>query len=196
MYNKTVLKILEQIYINPGIHKRKLSKHLKIGMPSVDYALKKIDKLLKKQKSGNQINFNLNYSKENLTSALYVVEYFRFEKLPLKIKLSIRDFLRELKEKPIIAILFGSYARGNFTKDSDIDILLVYQIIENVRYIENTAKKISMKTNTKINPVYLDYDSFKESFHNPTKEFFKNLKKDKILLTGIEWWRQLIDEEA
>ena len=53
-----------------------------------------------------------------------------------------------------------------------------------------------MKTNTQLNPVYLNYQEFKESFHNPTKEFFKNLKKDKLILIGIEWWRQLIYEEA
>ena len=53
-----------------------------------------------------------------------------------------------------------------------------------------------MKTNTQLNPVYLGYQEFKESFHNPTKEFFKKLKKDKIILIGIEWWRQLTDEEA
>ena len=53
-----------------------------------------------------------------------------------------------------------------------------------------------MRTNTKINSVYLDYEVFKESFHNPTKNFFKNIRKDKIILIGLEWWRQLKDEEA
>ena len=41
--------------------------------------------------------------------------------------------------------------------------------------IENTAKKISMKTNTQLNLVYLGYKEFKQSFHDPTKEFFKKL---------------------
>lgn len=196
MYDKTETRILEQIYLKPGIHKRELSKQLKIGMPSVDYALKKIENLLKKQKSGNQINFFLDYSKKELTPMLYEVEYSRFDKLPAKIKLSIKDFLEELKEKPIISIIFGSYAKGDYTKNSDIDILLVFQKLENEEQIENTANKISMRTNTKISPVYLDYKSFKESFHNQTKEFFKNLKKNKIILEGIEWWRQLKNEEA
>ena len=74
--------------------------------------------------------------------------------------------------------------------------LLVFQIIEDTKKIENTAKKISMKTNTQLNPVYLGYKEFKETFHNSIKDFFKKLKKDKIILIGIEWWRQLIDEEA
>lgn len=196
MYDRTEIRILEQIYLNPGIHKRELSKQLKLGMPSIDYGLKKISRLLKQKKSGNQINYFLDYSKDELTPSLGTVEHSRFEKLPTKVKLSINDFLKELEEKPIIAVIFGSYASGNHTKNSDIDILLVFQKIDEYKNIENTAKKISMKTNTQLNSVYLSYQEFKESFHNPTKKFFKNLKKDKIILIGMEWWRQLEYEEA
>lgn len=196
MYDNTCLRVIEQIYINPGIHKRKLSKQLKLSMPSIAYALKKIDKLLNREKSGNQIRYFLNYSKGALTPLLCAVEHSRLEKLPAKIRLAIKDFLKELEEKPIITILFGSYAKGNYTKNSDVDILLVYQTIDNAKNIENTARIVSMRTNTKINTVYLSYNSFKESFHNPTKQFFKNLKKDKIILIGLEWWRQLKDEET
>jgi len=196
MYDKTEIRILEQIYLSPGIHKRELSKQLKLGMPSIDYGLKKISKLIKQKKAGNQINYFLDYSKEELTPSLNTVEYSRFNKLPAKVRLSVNDFLKELEAKPIITVIFGSYARGTYTKKSDIDILLVFQKIEDPKQIENIAKKISMKTNTQLNPVYLGYQEFKESFHNPTKEFFKKLKKDKIILIGIEWWRQLTDEEA
>jgi len=196
MYDKTELRILEQVYLKSGIHKRELSKQLKLGMPSIDYSLRKIDKLLREQRAGNQIKYFLDYSKRALSPMLCAVEFSRLEKLPAKIKLSIEEFIRELKEKPVLAILFGSYAKGNYTKNSDIDILLVFQKIQNERDIENTAKRISMRTNTKINPVYLDYDSFRKSFHNPRKEFFKNLKEDKIILIGIEYWRQLKNEEA
>tara|TARA_Y100000310_G_C20681517_1_gene816238 strand:- start:2661 stop:3251 length:591 start_codon:yes stop_codon:yes gene_type:complete len=196
MYDKTEIRILEQIYLNPGIHKRELSKQLKLGMPSIDYGLKKISKLIKLKKAGNQINYFLDYSKEELTPSLNAVEHSRFEKLPAKVRLSVRDFLNDLKDKPQIVVIFGSYASGTYIKNSDIDILLVFQKIEDSKKIENTAKKISMKTNTQLNPVYLSYKEFKESFHNSTKEFFKKLKKDKIILIGIEWWRQLIDEET
>ena len=196
MYDHTEIKIVGQIYLHPGIHKRELSKRLKLGMPSIDYALEKISKLVKKQKSGNQIKHFLDYSNEGLSPTLSIIEFLRIEELPAKIRLSIRDFLKELEDKPLLAIIFGSYANASYTKDSDIDILLVFQKIEDTKRIENRAKKVSMKTNTQLNPVYLDYNSFKESFHNPTKEFFKKLKKDKIIIVGVEWWRQLQDEEA
>ena len=54
MYDNTALRVLEQIYLNPGMHKRELSRKLKLTMPSIDNSLRKMDKLLKKQKAGNQ----------------------------------------------------------------------------------------------------------------------------------------------
>src|SRR3989344_4424117 len=196
MYDKTEIRILEQMYLHPGIHKRGLSKQLKLGMPSIDYGIKKISKLIKQKKAGNQINYFLDYSKEELSPLLDMVEHSRSERLPAKVRSSVNDLLKELKDKPLIALIFGSYATGAYTKNSDIDILLVFQKIEDSKQIENTAKKISMKTNTQLNPVYLNYKNFRKSFHNQTKEFFKKLKKDKIILIGVEWWRQLTDEEA
>ncbi|MBU3913342.1 MAG: nucleotidyltransferase domain-containing protein [Nanoarchaeota archaeon] len=198
MYDKTEVKIIEQVYLNPGIHKRELSKNLKLGMPSIEYALRKVENLLREQKSGNQIKYFLNYSRKALTPMLYAIEFSRLERLPSKIRLSIQDFLEEAEIKPLIVILFGSYAKGNYTKESDIDVLLVFQKLEkeNDRDIENIAKRISMRTNTKISPVYLEYSIFRESFHNPRKEFFKNLKENKIILVGIEYWRELKNEEA
>lgn len=196
MYDKTELRILEQIYLHPGIHGRELSKRLRLGMPSIDYGLQKISKLIKHRKTGNQINYFLDYSKDELVPLLSAVEHSRFERLPAKVRLSVNDFLKELDEKPVLAVIFGSYASGTYTKSSDIDILLVFQKIEDPKKIENTAKKVGMKTNTQLNPVYLSYPEFRESFHDTTKEFFKKLKKDKLILIGIEWWRQLTDEEA
>ena len=111
MYDKTEIRILEQIYLNPGIHKRELSKQLKLGMPSIDYGLKKISKLIKQKKVGNQINYFLDYSKEMLSSALGTVEHSRFERLPAKVRLSVNDFLKELKNKPVIALIFGLLMR-------------------------------------------------------------------------------------
>lgn len=196
LYDNTELRILEQIYLKPGIHMRALSKQLKLSMPSIGYAIRKINIILKKEKSGNQIKLYIDYSKDTITPSLYSIEYSRFKRLPTKTKLAIRDFLKELKEKPILTIIFGSYAKGNYTMDSDIDILLVFQNIKDIKAIENTAKKIGMRTNTKIAPIYLGYETFKESFHNSSKKFFRDLRKDKIILAGIEWWRLMEDEET
>lgn len=196
MYDNTELMVLETVYLNEGIHKREISRKLKISMPSVDYALKKLDKILKKQKSGNQIKYFLDYSNPALTPLLSSVEHSRIERLPQKVKYAVMDLLKELENKPIIAVIFGSYAAGNYTKLSDVDILLVFQKIDNSKKIENTARKINLRAGIILSPIYIDYHSFTKSFHDPTKDFFRKLKKDKIVVIGMDWWRQLKDEET
>ncbi|HLC46196.1 MAG TPA: nucleotidyltransferase domain-containing protein [Candidatus Nanoarchaeia archaeon] len=108
----------------------------------------------------------------------------------------MHDFLKEMPEKPVIAALFGSYARGNQTKTSDIDLLLVFRQTPDPKSIESVARRVSVRTATALNPIYLGFTEFKDLFHNSTKEFFKNLRKDRLLLIGIEWWRLLEDEES
>jgi predicted nucleotidyltransferase len=125
-----------------------------------------------------------------------MVEYSRFARLPGKIRLATRDFLKDLETKPVIAIIFGSYANYTFSSSSDIDIMLVFQTIKTPKTIEDTAKVINLKTSTKISPVYMAYNEFNRSFHNSASDFFKNLKKNKLILVGIEWWRQMMDEET
>lgn len=169
---------------------------LSLSMPSIDYSLKKLNHLVLKQHSGNQIRYSLNYATGAITPFLYAVEYRRLEKLPSKVRRSLRELIMELKEKPLLCILFGSYASGRYTPSSDIDILLVFQKLDNPQEIEKTARIIELRTNVQLNAVYLDYSSFSSSFHLSTKEFFRNLRENKILLTGIEWWRLLLDEES
>jgi len=195
MYNNTSLKIIEQVYLNKEIHKRELARKLKIGMPSVDYALKKVDFLLKRRKVGNQLHFSLDYSNVELVPFLYMIETKRLNSLPQNIKNSAINFLIDLRSKPLISVIFGSYAKGNYTKDSDIDLFLVFQKV-NEKEIENSVKKISLAFNTKIAPVYLDYENFKKSYHEENKEFFSKLKANKIFLNGIEWWREVENESS
>ena len=196
LYNNTELRILEQVYIKPGTNMRGLSKSLKLGMPSIQCGLRKVKNLVKKEKSGNQIKFYIDYSEEDIIPALYFVESSRLKKLPSKVRITVMDFLKELKEKPLISVVFGSYAKEDYNKDSDVDILLVFQDLKDRKNLERIARNASMKTNVKLSPVYLNYEVFKESFHNSSKKFFSDLKKDKILLNGIEWWRLLENEES
>ncbi len=53
--------------------------------------------------------------------------------VPDKIKKIVFEFIEELKRNNIpvdTVFLFGSYAKGNYTQDSDIDLLIVSPIFE------------------------------------------------------------------
>jgi predicted nucleotidyltransferase len=195
MYDNTGIRIIEQIYLSKEIHKRELARKLKLTMPSIENSLNKLKSIIKIKKVGNQLHLSLDYSKKEIVPYLSFVETRRFNNLPKEIQWTIDKFLVYLKAKPLITVLFGSYAKGNYNKNSDIDVLVVFQSV-NEKDCENSAKRANMEFNTKLSPIYLNYEDFKDSYHQSNKEFFNKLKEDKIILNGLEWWRQIENESS
>jgi len=190
----TKLKIIAELENEfNGIHLRKISRLVNSGLPNVKRFLEILEKekVVSKEKEANLIKFALKEGQRTL-SYLKQVNTDKFFGLPVKVQNSISDFLDEIEDKPLIALIFGSYAKKNYTKESDIDILLVFQKIENQQKIENTAKRISMRTNTKINPVYIEYKNFKDNFLNKEHNFSKEIRNRIIVLLGIENYYQLL----
>ncbi|GBE19434.1 nucleotidyltransferase domain protein [archaeon BMS3Abin17] len=176
-----------------GIHLRELSRLLRTGLPNVLRYAKILEKenVIKKQKDANLIKLKL---KKSLKTIAYLTQINteKFLVLPQKIQAAISDFLDELEIKPLIVLIFGSYAKGNYTKNSDIDILLIFQKVEGEIKIDNTANRISMRTNTKINPVYLNYKNFEKNFLNKEHDFSKEIRQKVILLSGVEAYYSLL----
>ena len=176
-----------------GIHLRELSRLLKTGLPNVLRYAKILEKenVIKKQKDANLIKLKL---KKSLKTIAYLTQINteKFLVLPQKIQTAISDFLDDLEIKPLIVLIFGSYAKGNYTKNSDIDILLIFQKVEGEIKIDNTANRISMRTNTKINPVYLNYKNFEKNFLNKEHDFSKEIRQKVILLSGVEAYYSLL----
>ncbi len=99
--------------------------------------------------------------------------------LPDRIKSTINDYLQALKcnDIPIKeAILFGSYARGNYQEWSDIDIALVSDIFGGNRINDkDKIRKITLSISSEIEVIPFSPDDF--NLQNP---FVKE-----ILKTGI-----------
>ncbi|MBI2673073.1 nucleotidyltransferase domain-containing protein [Candidatus Woesearchaeota archaeon] len=185
---ETKLRIINALDKNKkGVHIRELARLVKTSYNNTVRNIKILEQenVIKKEKDANLIKIKLkNYP---LTIAyLKQAHTENFLALPKKISNTITEFLNELEEKPLIALIFGSYAKGNFTNNSDIDILLVFQEIKEPKDIENTAKRISMRTNTKISPVYVNYNEFEKNLLNKEHEFSNEIRNNIIIITGIE----------
>jgi predicted nucleotidyltransferase len=191
---ETKLKIIAELEKeHKGIHLRGISRCVNSGLPNVKRFLGILEKekVVKKEKEANLIKFKLRESEKTL-AYLGQIHTERFIELPAKIKAAIRDFLNEIETRPLVALIFGSYAKGNYTKESDIDILLVFQKLENAKDIENTAKRIGMRTNTKISPVYVDYKNFEKNFLNKEHDFSREIRHDVIIMLGVEIYYHLL----
>jgi hypothetical protein len=61
-----------------------------------------------------------------------------------------------------------------------------------VQIMENIAKKVSMRTNTKINPVYVEYRNFERNFLNKEHDFSKEIRQDALILLGTEVYYSIL----
>ena len=155
------------LYTNKeGLHMREICRISKLTMPAVAKHIKNGEsgKTISCEKRGVLKVCKLNFKSPTLVPIIQEAELSRFHKLPHEIQDSFNSFASDLKEKSLISAIFGSYARGNHHKGSDLDILLVFQRIDNklAKDIENSASKIGGRTGASIQPVSISYEEFEK----------------------------------
>lgn len=137
-------------------------------------SLREANLIISTKKIGNTF-YKVNPRNPQLFSIFSYFDYGRFNELPSDRKRAIVEFLTKIENKPLISIIFGSTAKGTFNKESDIDILLVY----NKKEAENAKLKrdIESVTGTRIQVFIIDYAYFKEQVLT---------KMDNVIVHGIK----------
>lgn len=154
---------------------REISRKLNMNSNTTFKCLNTLENknLLYHEKTGNQKRYFL-----NKTPKTYIILSFfdidKYESLTNTRKRAIKYFLDSLEQKPLITILFGSTATGNFRENSDIDLFL---ITNSEIQTQKAEKHSESQTGIKINTFQL---TFRE-FQNQIK-----LKQDKTLLSAIK----------
>ena len=101
----------------------------------------------------------------------------------------IRKIADELMSKDIV-VLFGSYAKGKETEQSDIDILVVNKKGE--RSI--SFSKYEMLFKKKINPVFVTEKEFKLMLKEKEENIGKQALRDHIILNNAKaFWEAVFD---
>jgi predicted nucleotidyltransferase len=191
------IEVLTEIYLNPGIHVREISRRTGLGIPSVKNQLNKLlkENLVSKKFEGRNLKFFLNMKNSYTIPYLYQIEYLRLKKLPRTVKDMVFDFLSTLEKKPVMTLIFGSFAKGSYAKTSDLDLLLVLNEIEE-KELESKSKLVSGRYSLNLEPVYISWKEFREKFFDEKDSFIKEIKTSKIIVSGIEHWVMLENEKA
>lgn len=94
---------------------------------------------------------------------------------------------RLLKEKIYKIMLYGSYARGDFDNESDIDIIIILNCTKDKvsgyrKQISRVASRVGLKNDIEISLLLRDKDTFEQG--QKVIPFYKNIQKEGVALYG------------
>ena len=203
MRQKTLLKIigLMRTKLGGGLTILEISKRLKIGYRPAYNHIGEMESegIIKINKIGSSKQCSLNISNPKTKHLLETLDIERTEDIYKgNQKLKILDGLvSKLTEKFMSDIhsivLFGRYAKGTATKQSDIDLLFILSNIrdKNIREsIERESASYQYSHNVKISPLITDIGEFKKMLKAKELNVGKEVKEYGISLYGHElFWR-------
>lgn len=169
-------KIFKEFYNNKNtaLHLREISRKIKLDQSALtrhlNYLIK--TKILHFKEEGNLKKFFINSIYIKNIFPLYDEE--KLESLPLLRKNAIKFYIKELVEKPVFIIIFGSTAKGEFKEDSDIDIIAVFNKKSDTKRVREYAES---QTGITISEFQITYKEFIEEL---------KLKQDNVIQSGIE----------
>ena len=197
-------KILEVFLKDPfkEIHLRELSRMSKSSLANVDNSMRLFVKndMFKRNEMSHSTFFKPNLENDETIKIFEFLELDRRRAFYAKNKNIARllkkytDSIIELSNKRIqLVVLFGSVARGQWTKASDIDILAVAPDKESgIIDILNKAKT-DVSPLLEIRPISTTTKKFIDGY-KAKSEFYDNLWKDRIVLYNEFLFWQLVKE--
>ena len=197
-------KILEVFMKNPfkEIHLREIARLSKVSLTNVDNSLKLFvkDDMFKRRNVSNMAFLKPNLESEDILKIFEILElekrkgfYNKNKKIARLLQKYTQDIIDLSKKKIQLVILFGSVARSEWAKGSDIDILAV--VSEKDRDVSTALNKakIDVSPLLEIRPISTTVDKFVEGFNKKT-EFYNELWKDRVVLYNEFLFWQLIKE--
>jgi len=190
-------KILECFYKNRQreLYFSEILRETKLTQNTTLKHLKNLQKgnlIISTKKIGNTF-YKVNVKNPQIYSIFSYFDYKRFNELPSERKRAINEFMEKLNIKPLIALIFGSTAKGTFGKESDIDILLIYNKKEanDKRLKEDIEAITGVKIQTFI--IYLDY--FKEQILKEEDKVITHAIKTGFAITGFDkFYKEILNE--
>ncbi len=197
-------KILKVFMSDPvkEIHLREVSRLSKVSLNNVNSTLCQFvkDSLFKRHKISNMSLFKPNLDSGDLLKLFEYMELERKKAFYDKNK-SIARLLEkytaniiDLSKRQIqLVLLFGSVARGEWVKGSDIDILAVSSNKDNDAINDLNKAKIDVSPLLEIRPVSTTIEKFTEGLKKKN-EFYQELWNDRIVLYNESLFWQLVRE--
>jgi len=197
-------KILRIFMSDPAkeIHLREISRLSKVSLNNVNNTMRQFvkDGLFKRREISNMSLFKPNFDSEELFKLFEYMElerkmvFYGKNKNIARLLEKYTNNVIELSKRQIqLVVLFGSVARGEWIKGSDIDILTVSSNKDNGTINILNEAKIDVSPLLEIRPISTTIEKFIEGLKKKT-EFYQELWNDRIVLYNESLFWQLIKE--
>ena len=186
LFGKGKEKILECFYINRSkeLYFSEILRETKLTQNTTLKHLKNLQEnnlVISTKKIGNTF-YKINPKSPQIYSIFSYFDFKKLNKLPSERKRAIIEFLEKLENKPLIVLVFGSTAKGTFGKESDIDLLLIYNKKESEN--KELKKEIEATTGTNIQTFIIDFDYFKEQLLKQEDNMIIHAIKTGFIISG------------
>ena len=196
---RLILKIIDILSVNEKLTINEISTQLKETYSFVNKVTNKLikDNIIIKQTIGNSHLCTLNLNNEKTQAYLTLNEIEKKEKFIEKnknIKTCINEITKKIKAECVL--IFGSYAKGNQTKSSDVDLLIINNKKDNS--INKEINLLETMYNIKINQIVINSNIFKEMIQNNVEiNVGKEALKNHIILYGSHvFWKLICDAKC
>ena len=151
--NQTTLKILS-LYRNNykvSLHLREIARETNVDVKAIQLQLKKLEKIniILGTTKGRNKEYNLNLN--NYTTKYYMILAETFASINyLSKNFEIKKLVSEIEDHMgNTAILFGSYAKEETTRESDIDILVITDKKPDINAVREAGRLIDREISVK-----------------------------------------------
>jgi len=138
--------------------------------------------IISEKKFGKTLVYSLNFKKEEAKLAFFFYSKERLDGFSKNNKILFNALMEIDDERMDFLAVFGSYAKGNQTKESDVDVLCVSS---NKKEDENEISSLKYKTNLDFSPVVMPKREFKK-IKKENDVFWHDLVKYGVIFKGYE----------
>ena len=145
--------------------------------------------ILNSEKVGNMNLISLRLARESILCLAYLDEQ-EGNKIPNYFK------ILEIKEiTDYLILVTGSYAKGNATKKSDLDLVIIASDKDNIVSIQKLVENITMLFIPSVHLHVFRKKDFVEMLKDKKENYGKEIVNNKILLKNGQMFYELIKEE-